>query len=78
MYVAVTIKIDRRKTLGDLKKKLEEIVQVPATEFKVSFAGALVILFMCPSRSTGCIPIIKSTKSSDCRIPYRVCPTKQR
>lgn len=33
--VAITIQIDRRKTLGDLKNQLEGIVQVPAMEFKV-------------------------------------------
>ena len=33
--VAVTIQIDRRKTLGDLKERLMELVMVPTTEFKV-------------------------------------------
>ena len=35
VVTAITILIDRRKTLGDLKKRLEAIVLVPAMEFKV-------------------------------------------
>ena len=33
--IAITLLIDRRKTLGDLKQMLEEIVLVPSTEFRV-------------------------------------------
>ena len=35
MFIAITLLIDRRKTLGDLKQMLEEIVLVHSTEFKV-------------------------------------------
>lgn len=47
LCAAITIQIDRRKTLGDLKQKLEGIVLVHATEFKVSCgAGVLVSWIM--------------------------------
>lgn len=50
MHTAITIQIDRRKTLGDLKKKLESIVLLPATEFKVSHnysIGSRVCMYVC-------------------------------
>ena len=34
-YAVITVQIDRRKNLGDLKQVLEDIVQVPAADFKV-------------------------------------------
>ena len=43
--ITVTLQIDRRKTLEDLKLMLEEIVLVPSTEFKVQCieCGTIII-----------------------------------
>lgn len=50
LSIAITLKIDRRKSLGDLKSELETIISLPATEFKVSignFLHAVVIVAIC-------------------------------
>ena len=36
MCIAVHLHIDRRSTLADLKRRLEEYVLIPSSEFKVS------------------------------------------
>ena len=38
---AVELRIDRRCTLADLKTRLEEYVQVPSSEFKVSLPPSM-------------------------------------
>lgn len=77
MGIAITINIDRRKTLGDLKKQLEGIVLVPAMEFKVAvWVGEFVVTgcdISTHGRSIVCTPTIRSMKYFVSRIPCRVC-----
>lgn len=42
-FSAIELHIDRRSTLADLKTRLEEYVQIPSSEFKVSSSPKVVI-----------------------------------
>ena len=78
MIIAVVVQIDRRKTLGDLKEALEDIVLVPATEFRVSHCKSSNLIMHNCYRFIGSILIIRSMKCSGYQIFYKVFPMRPR
>ena len=80
----MTVAIDRRKTLGDLKKMLEVEVGVTSMEFKVQICasvcvGVLTCVCVCVRmyRCIVSIATIRSMRCFGCRTLYRACPMRR-